>query len=83
MKRLADVLGDVTVQTIVGDPDAAEVSGVVHDSRAVTAGALFCCVRGATVDGHDLAPQARDAGAAALLCERVLPVDLPQVVVAS
>jgi UDP-N-acetylmuramoyl-L-alanyl-D-glutamate--2,6-diaminopimelate ligase len=83
VKRLADVLGDVTVQTTVGDPDAAEVSGVVHDSRAVTAGTLFCCVRGATVDGHDLAPQARDAGAAALLCERVLPVDLPQVVVAS
>jgi UDP-N-acetylmuramoyl-L-alanyl-D-glutamate--2,6-diaminopimelate ligase len=59
------------------------VSGVVHDSRAVRGGELFCCVRGAHVDGHDLAAQARDAGAAALLCERALPVDLPQAIVAS
>ena len=83
MKRLADVLRDVTVQSFVGDPDAVEVSGVVHDSRAVRDGSLFCCVRGARVDGHDLAAQARGAGAAALLCERVLEVDLPQAVVES
>ena len=31
---------------------------MVHDTRAVAPGALFCCVPGAHVDGHDLAPDA-------------------------
>ena len=63
-----------------GDGDVA-VTGVAHDSRAVVAGDLFCCVRGEHTDGHDHAPQAVAAGAVAVLCERVLGVDAPQVVV--
>ncbi len=60
-----------------GAPDV-EVTSVVHDSRAVEAGALFCCVPGATVDGHDLADEAARGGAVALLVERPLPTSLPQ-----
>ncbi len=63
-----------------GDGDVA-VTGVAHDSRAVVAGDLFCCVRGEHTDGHDHAPAAVAAGAVALLCERALGVDVPQVVV--
>jgi UDP-N-acetylmuramoyl-L-alanyl-D-glutamate--2,6-diaminopimelate ligase len=81
--RLREVLRDVAVQHIVGDPDAIEVSGVVHDSRAVTNGSLFCCVPGAVVDGHTFASTAVEAGATALLCERELPVDVAQAVVAA
>jgi UDP-N-acetylmuramoyl-L-alanyl-D-glutamate--2,6-diaminopimelate ligase len=61
------------------DPDLA---AVVHDSRAVADGALFCCVRGSKVDGHELAPAAVEAGAAALLVDHGLPLDVPQLVVA-
>lgn len=57
------------------------VSGVSHDSRVVTAGDLFCCVRGARVDGHELAPEAVVAGAAALLCDHWLDLPVPQIVV--
>ena len=60
-----------------GAPDV-EVTSVVHDSRAVEAGALFCCVPGATVDGHDLADEAARGGAVALLVERPLSTSLPQ-----
>ncbi len=60
-----------------------EVSGVVHDTRAVAPGSLFCCVPGAHVDGHDLAPTALAAGAVALLVERALPLAAPQLVVPS
>src|SRR5438105_1456915 len=50
---------------------------------AVSPGALFFCVRGANVDGHELAPQAVEAGAAALVVERtVAGTDVPQIVVA-
>ena len=58
-----EVLADVETR---GDPSVS-VLDVVHDSRSVTPGALFCCVPGTAVDGHDLARAALDAGAAALL----------------
>lgn len=44
-------------------------------------GALFCCVPGRSVDGHDFAAAAAAAGAVALVVERVVPVALPQLVV--
>jgi UDP-N-acetylmuramoyl-tripeptide--D-alanyl-D-alanine ligase len=50
------------------------------DSRALKPGDLFVCLRGERFDGHDFAAAAAGAGAAALLVERVLPVDLPQIV---
>ncbi len=54
-----------------------------HDSRAVEAGSLFCCVPGAVHDGHDHAAAAVAAGAAALLCERPLALGVPELRVAS
>jgi UDP-N-acetylmuramoyl-L-alanyl-D-glutamate--2,6-diaminopimelate ligase len=67
-------------------PTDPEVTAVVHDTAAVVPGALFCCVPGSRVDGHDLAPRAVAAGAVALLVERPvagLPQPVPQVVVPS
>src|SRR5215213_5101280 len=51
-------------------------------TRRVVPGALFCCVPGARVDGHDLAGKALDAGAAALCVQRPLDLEAPQLVVA-
>ena len=65
-----------------GDGETA-VSDVVFDTRRVRAGALFCCVPGQRVDGHDLAGQALRAGAAALLVQRQLELDAPQLLVPS
>ena len=78
--RLDELVRAVPVRQVVGDL-SVEVTSVVHDSRAVAAGALFCCVPGAVVDGHEFAAQAVAAGAAALLCEHTLPVAVTQVVV--
>ena len=62
-------------------PEGPEVTSVVHDTRDVGPGAVFCCVRGARVDGHDLAGAAVTAGAVALVVDHELPLDVPQVVV--
>ena len=59
----------------------AEVTGLVCDSRKVKKGDLYFCLPGLRVDGHNFAKAAADAGAAALVVERKLPVDLPQVLV--
>lgn len=59
----------------------AEVTGLACDSRKVKKGDLYFCLPGLRVDGHNFAKAAADAGAAALVVERKLPVDLPQVLV--
>jgi UDP-N-acetylmuramoyl-L-alanyl-D-glutamate--2,6-diaminopimelate ligase len=73
----------VAVLERIGDAGAAEVTDIVEDSRAVGPGALYCCVPGRHVDGHRFAGEAVAAGAVALLCERRLPLDVPQVVVSA
>src|SRR5918994_357945 len=57
------------------------VTDIALDTRRVVPGALFCCVPGARVDGHDLAGKALDAGAAALCVQRPLDLEAPQLVV--
>lgn len=68
--------------TLEGDASTT-VTGVAHDSRAVRPGDLFCCVVGSAHDGHDHAPDAVGSGAVALLVERPLDLEVPQIVVAS
>jgi UDP-N-acetylmuramoyl-L-alanyl-D-glutamate--2,6-diaminopimelate ligase len=57
------------------------ISDLAYDTRRVTTGTLFLCVPGSRVDGHDLAWEAIERGAAALVVERELDVDVPQLVV--
>ena len=66
---------------LVGDAET-HITDVTHSTASVTPGALFVCVVGERVDGHQLAQQAIDAGAVALLVERRLPISVPQIVVA-
>ena len=52
-----------------------EVTAVLSDSRKVTPGALFICIRGAVVDGHTFAADVAEKGAAVLVVEE--PVKVP------
>jgi UDP-N-acetylmuramoyl-L-alanyl-D-glutamate--2,6-diaminopimelate ligase len=62
---------------------AVEIRELAYDTREVPRDSLFFCIPGARVDGHELATEAARRGAAALVVERPLDVDLPQVVVPS
>lgn len=53
----------------------AEVGTLTADSRHAKADALFVCVSGMTVDGHDYAPEAYRRGCRLFVVERTL--DLP------
>jgi UDP-N-acetylmuramoyl-L-alanyl-D-glutamate--2,6-diaminopimelate ligase len=57
------------------------ITSVDYDSRQVRAGSLFCCLRGAQSDGHEFAAVAHAAGAAGLVVDHRLDIDLPQIVV--
>jgi len=57
------------------------VDAIVSDSRRVDYGALFAALPGSQVDGHDFAATAVQMGAVALLVNRRLELDVPQLVV--
>src|SRR5205823_5025147 len=59
----------------------AEIRDLVYDARRATRGSLFFCVPGLRSDGHDFAAAAVDRGAVALVVERPLELDVPQLVV--
>jgi hypothetical protein len=81
--------------TLARGHSATQVLGAVTDTRMIaptleastcsdpsTCGPLFIALRGANFDGHELAAQAVEAGASALLVERELDLNVPQVLVA-
>ena len=74
---LSSIAADLKLPVTGGD---AEITSVEYDSRKVREGSLFCCMKGLVSDGHNFAAQAVDKGAAALLVEHLLPLDVPQIV---
>ena len=68
-----------TPHTLIGED--VEVKELRYNSRKVEKGDVFCCVVGTFADGHKYAAQAVEAGAAALVVERQLDIDIPQVLV--
>jgi UDP-N-acetylmuramoyl-L-alanyl-D-glutamate--2,6-diaminopimelate ligase len=80
-RDLAAAVDAVRARTAGPDRDP-DLTAVVHATGDVRPGALFCCVRGSRADGHDLAPGALAAGAAALVVDHPLALDAPQLIVA-
>ena len=81
---LADVAAAVD-GTLENSDTAADtvVSGSVQtDSRLVGAGSIFFALKGETTDGHLFAEAAVKAGAALIIVERLLPLAVPQIIVA-
>jgi UDP-N-acetylmuramoyl-L-alanyl-D-glutamate--2,6-diaminopimelate ligase len=62
---------------------SVEIADLAYDTRRVTQGAMFFCVTGSRVDGHELAWEAIERGAVAVVVERLLEVDVPQLLVPS
>src|SRR5436305_4309808 len=67
------------LREIMGEGPEIEISHLAHDTREVREGTLFFCVPGFTRDGHDLAGEAVERGAVALVVERDLELGVPEV----
>ena len=59
----------------------AEIGALTANSREKCRNGLFFCIRGGTVDAHNFAPQAIENGCVALVVERKVDIDCPQVLV--
>ena len=67
--KLSQILNGVKVLNTYDD---VEVCDVTQDSRLVKVGFLFVCVKGAAFDGHSVAAEMLEKGAAAVVVERDL-----------
>lgn len=76
MKKLNDILGQVKVTELIGDPEI-NITKIDFDSRIVGEGLLFVAVRGVHVDGHKFINSALQNGAVAVVCEE-FPEDKPE-----
>ncbi len=77
-------LDDLTRALAVGETGArgaVEITDLAYDADRVYEGTAFFCVPGSRSDGHEFAPRAVAAGAAALVVERPLELDVPQLLV--
>ena len=62
--------------------DDVATDAISNDTRQMSPGSLYVALRGERFDGHDFGTDAQARGASALLVERLLPLNLPQVLVA-
>jgi UDP-N-acetylmuramoyl-L-alanyl-D-glutamate--2,6-diaminopimelate ligase len=81
MRELQPLLDALGAPRIEG-PLPPAITSLAVDSRAVTPGSLFVAVRGERVDGHLFLHEAVARGAAALVVEHRIDIDVPQIVVA-
>ena len=80
--QLERLIAALAPTDVVGD-GAIEIRELAYDAREVPRDSLFFCVPGARADGHEFAAEALERGAVALVVERWLELDAPQVVVPS
>ncbi len=69
----------VRLSDLFGDAPGIEITGLAYDSRRVSPGSLFFCVNGFDYDGHDFARDAVRRGARAVVTERELGLNVPEV----
>jgi len=67
--RLSEVMNGIEYTGVLTD---CEVTDLTSDSREVSDGIVFVCIKGLKSDGHDYASVASGKGAAAIICERDL-----------
>lgn len=77
-KTLAEILQQIEGAEALGDTQVS-ISGITHDSRKVSPGDIYVCITGFKQDGHDYAGAAVQAGAAALVVDRFLNLNVPQI----
>ena len=77
--KLKALIGRIPGEVSTKGNTDVEISELCVDSRRAAPGTLFFCTPGLHMDAHDFAPQAVEKGASALVVERFLPLDVPQV----
>ncbi len=79
---LSEILKYIPGHKLINYRDV-EVTGISYNSKTTKGNDIFVCLKGEHSDGHEYAKIAVERGADAILCERELDVNIPQVIVNS
>ena len=60
-----------------------DIKGISYNSNTINSHEIFVCLKGEHVDGHDFAQSAFEKGAVAIMAERPLNIEIPQIIVKS
>ncbi len=64
--KLKELVSELTHEVLQGNLET-EVTTLVMDNRKIEKGSVFVCIAGANFDGHSVAKEAVEKGAAALV----------------
>lgn len=78
---LKDLLTTIPFYQTEVNIDGIEITEIEMDSRKVSAGNLFVCISGFTVDGHDYVEEAVNNGAVAIIAEKEVKANVPIIMV--
>jgi UDP-N-acetylmuramoyl-L-alanyl-D-glutamate--2,6-diaminopimelate ligase len=77
--QLSELIAGLDIQ--LHNMKDVQIKAIEFDSRKVEPGALYIALRGAQHDGHDFIGDVEGAGAAAVVTERRVATNLPQLIV--
>ena len=69
------------IELVNMDDTTVEIQGISYNSKRTQPNDVFICLTGEHVDGHEYAEEAVANGACVCVVERVLNLDIPQIVV--
>jgi len=80
--KLRNLINSISYLDLVNCEDMSiEIDGVSYNSKKTQPNDIFICLTGEHVDGHEFAEEAVSNGAVACVVERILNLDIPQIVV--
>jgi len=80
--NLSNIIKNIQVEEVLNFTDV-DVKGISFNSNTISSHEIFVCLKGEHVDGHDFAQSAFEKGAVALMCEKPLNIEIPQLIVKS
>ncbi len=79
---LSTIIKNIKVDEVLNFNDI-DIKGISYNSNTINSHEIFVCLKGEHVDGHNFAQSAFEKGAVALMCERPLNIEIPQLIVKS
>lgn len=79
---LSKIIKNINVVEVLNYKDI-DIKGISYNSNTINSHEIFVCLKGEHVDGHNFAQSAFEKGAVALMCEKPLNIEIPQIIVRS
>ncbi len=72
--RIRNLLENITYSLVQGNIDE-DITEIIYDSRKVSNGCMFVCIKGSKTDGHNFVQEALEKGAKVILTEKIILAD--------